>query len=1103
MSSAILAASNRTQGQNIPVTTLFTRKELVGKGAYGGVYKGVHNESGTVVALKVIDMDTPDDDISEIQKEVALLSELRDAARHNITLYHGCYLHGHELWIAMDFASGGSIRTLMKSGPIEEKYAALIVREVLVALSFLHRQDIIHRDVKAANILLTQTGKILLCDFGVAAHLQANSKRSTFTGTPLWMAPEVITDGKMYDTKADIWSLGITLYEIATGNPPYFGMEPLRACALIPKSQPPKLEGGVWSNPMREFLANCLQVDPALRPTADELSRSKWPKSASKLPMALLRELIVRYVAWIQAGGQRTSIVGTGAGMEDLVQREDTFELGRDEDGWDFDVEEEDFGMQLGLGRTEGLGDEPARTLDEKAAASSPNRLARTPSSASSTKPRTPTPPRLITINLPSGLSSINTVKATISIPSFDEMDDMSSSAAAGWGGSGGGGGAGWGGAGWAGTGFGGGGGGGVGDGYSTAFGAADDLMSPATVRSNPFAAWGNSSGSQPKFGAGGAQGFMPPSPRFGGEGSGDTSWGGGSGTGTGTNSSTPTEAHFPAAELVLPSLSSPSSSAPYPSVTSSPSLPSIPAAAASFPLSPPSTVSDPNRPFPASRRRADTAPSGHGAPAPYPPLGAGIPARGNPPATMAYPPLGPGLPRRQDTAVTTTATSSSPMAGIAAPSVGDRAGGAGHSANPSVSSVSGTASGSGSGSGSGFSFAGSAGPGSSNYSTAASTPTETTFVNRPFGGGGAAGGGKTFQFGGVAAARERAASSAAAMAGEGIGKPFRVPGGGMELGGGSAGGGRPRTGSDSGRRQGLKILTSDAPVPPPSSSSVPSPSIPSPPHVRQTSHTPDHSSGLGYTSQTSYPFPGPPIPSQPSSSSSTGSGFGSVQMQRTDSQTSPKTLHRSHASLERAAPPTSPPSSSSSALPRHLRSASSVSISSSTFSTALSHSPAPSISIPLPLEGEEREEDEGHEEDEKEDLGATRTPLASSTAPQAPHPRPSATTRGFPFPPAGDGLARTGTSSPSSSAAPPPAAPPHSARPPAPLGPGLRPLEYGRLGTRAAVQAELGTTLEELARWLELVGDGLDRVLAGEVDVGVGVGLEEAREGRRVEVGA
>ena len=473
MSESAILAAQRRQPHVGPVTALYTKKEMVGRGAYGGVYKAVHNPTGQVVALKIIDLDTPDDDISEIQREVALLSELRDAARHNITLYHGCHLHGHELWIAMDFASGGSIRTLMKSGPIHEKYASLIVREVLVALAFLHRQDIIHRDVKAANILLTQTGKILLADFGVAAHLQANSKRSTFTGTPLWMAPEVITDGKMYDTKADIWSLGITLFEMATGNPPHFGIEPFRACALIPRSDPPTfpddsdnpdsdengLTPGPFSTPMREFLAQCLQIDPTVRPTADDLMRSKWIKSASKLPMALLRELIVRYVQWIQSGGQRMSIVGVAPGGGDEYAREDTFDLV--EDQWDFDLDEADFASRIGLGKLEPLGDEPARTLDEKAAQSHTRPPKGEPASAdpfvscnpcvtdrllATVSPRNhpllrlfdeesnpyaqPSSSSLGTtiITLPSG--PVNTVKPTISLPSFDDLDDNDYTAA-------------------------------------------------------------------------------------------------------------------------------------------------------------------------------------------------------------------------------------------------------------------------------------------------------------------------------------------------------------------------------------------------------------------------------------------------------------------------------------------------------------------------------------------------------------------------------------------------------------------------------------------------------------------------------------------------
>lgn len=172
----------------------------------------------------------------------------------------------------------------------------------------------------------------MLCDFGVAAHLTTHSKRSTFIGTPYWMAPEVITEGKLYDTKADIWSLGITVYEIANGLPPLANFEALRAVAMIPRNPPPKLEGAQWSEPMKEFMSVCLTVDPTQRPTATELSKNnKWIRGASKVPTTLLRELIVRYSGWVNAGGVRTSIIG------DVARRDDTFDF--DTTGsWIFDV---------------------------------------------------------------------------------------------------------------------------------------------------------------------------------------------------------------------------------------------------------------------------------------------------------------------------------------------------------------------------------------------------------------------------------------------------------------------------------------------------------------------------------------------------------------------------------------------------------------------------------------------------------------------------------------------------------------------------------------------------------------------------------------------
>ncbi|PWN41867.1 Pkinase-domain-containing protein, partial [Ceraceosorus guamensis] len=300
--------------QSPPVHAIFKRQELIGRGAYGAVYRGIHLSTGSAVALKVVNLDTPEDDVSDIQREVALLSQLKETDSKNVIKYWGCWLKGPELWIVMDLAEGGSVRTVMKAGHVAEKYCGVIMRESLVALAYLHKAGIIHRDIKAANILLTDSGRVMLCDFGVAATLvssSVHSKRSTFVGTPYWMAPEVITEGKTYDQSADIWSLGITLYEMACGNPPHADQEQMRAIMLIPKSKPPRFPSdGQFSQLMRDFLAACLNEEPKERPNADELAKAKWIKSFAKTSTATIKDLIANYNAWTKTGGMRMSLLG-------------------------------------------------------------------------------------------------------------------------------------------------------------------------------------------------------------------------------------------------------------------------------------------------------------------------------------------------------------------------------------------------------------------------------------------------------------------------------------------------------------------------------------------------------------------------------------------------------------------------------------------------------------------------------------------------------------------------------------------------------------------------------------------------------------------------
>lgn len=249
--------------------TMWRLEDKLGEGAYGSVYRGAHIESGFEVAIKTFKVSNK---MSDILREVDIL---RKCSHPNIVAYLGCYKQADgSLWILMDYCAGGSVYDILRKrqAGLKEKQIASICLPVLHGLAYLHHRGVIHRDLKAANILLTAEGFPKIADFGVSAQVgPEDDKLQSIVGTPLWMSPEVL-EGSEYDDRADIWSLGITSIEMAEGSPPHFRENLMRAMFLISTQPPPTLkEPSQWSLEFNSFVQSCLHRDPFDRPTALKL----------------------------------------------------------------------------------------------------------------------------------------------------------------------------------------------------------------------------------------------------------------------------------------------------------------------------------------------------------------------------------------------------------------------------------------------------------------------------------------------------------------------------------------------------------------------------------------------------------------------------------------------------------------------------------------------------------------------------------------------------------------------------------------------------------------------------------------------------------------
>ncbi|XP_035474360.1 serine/threonine-protein kinase PAK 6-like [Scophthalmus maximus] len=233
----------------------------IGEGSTGVVCIAQERHGGRQVAVKMMD-------VRQQQRRELLFNEvviMRDYRHRNVVEMYRSALVEEELWVIMEYLQGGTLTDIISETRLNEQQMATVSEGVLQALTFLHSQGVIHRDVKSDSILLTLDGRIKLSDFGFCAQISDDvPKRKSLVGTPYWMAPEVISKTP-YGTEVDIWSLGVMVVEMVDGEPPYFSDTPITAMKRLRDEAAPNVKNVQRVSPVLQDFLGCMLTRDALQ----------------------------------------------------------------------------------------------------------------------------------------------------------------------------------------------------------------------------------------------------------------------------------------------------------------------------------------------------------------------------------------------------------------------------------------------------------------------------------------------------------------------------------------------------------------------------------------------------------------------------------------------------------------------------------------------------------------------------------------------------------------------------------------------------------------------------------------------------------------------